>query len=1229
MLKLYENAVHVVVEATPGECDRLVEEFQFKPDGYCFAPTYERYLASKGKEGWDGFIRPVRRISSTGCKVLRGRLADILKWADENDYQVDTEKLLPTPFAHLTFDDIEADIIAGSFALDDHQRRCILGWLKNNVGIAQVTVSGGKCLGKGTPVMLASGKIKPVEQVVAGDQLMGPDSRPRRVLATGSGLDELYRVRQANGDSYVCNGDHILAVQTFKRRGNFYGQNKRYERESATIPVTEWLKLSKSAKLECLGYKVGVEFSSKKIGLDPYFLGLWLGDGSRHKIAVTTGDAEIVRFLKDFAERNWLTAKEEKQESNCSIWHLTSNRKIASPGSNSVMNCLRKLGLYCADEKWIPDVYKRNSRAVRMQLLAGLVDSDGYVKRLGQIEIASVYKRLADDICWLARSLGFSSSVRPKKTTCQTGAVGLAFRVRITGDLLDLPVLISRKRVGVCLRGGLRTRLNVEPIGRGRYYGFELDGDGLFLLGDFTVTHNTAMFAGAAGFIKRHYPNRAILYITPSERLVRQSTKELKKFLPGMDVGQFGGGHFQHGAKDIVVCTTAMLNKHYMALEAKNWFRRFIAVMFDECFVAGTLVGGHSIEKIKVGDLVLAFDEITRCTAYKPVTHCFKSHPKGLVKVTLETGKHVVCTLGHPFLTGTGWKRAIDLTKSDMVYTVKDASSVLQELRNNVPDQCAQSSSKSGLLFRSMLPGILSEAQFSDDGGHQPKICVSADEETQSDEESGLEAESYGQLASNQLEAKVTGWERTAYSSAAAKTGREVVASSGLRGSDWLLEGSTGLSDALPAGHCRTGIESGRGSGWWFASVAGSEETRFQTDEIFGEQRVDRVEILQPTSDGTFGGMCPDGFVYNLEVEGWHTYTANDCVVHNCHHAGSKSSQKILEATPAFFRFGASDTTKEDDERRWNDVRGLFGPVVNVVTAAPLMKAGRIAKPHIYVVDVAGWDNRFESVSYKPLGGSKAFVLVDDTWKVGKYLGPVYETDDEGNQVTKPVKTAVKDEHDKWIVEDKPVTMTGLHSIEIAGVEHQIPSKWCLLDRTYDRCIIQFRERNDAIVKWAAYYSNRGLPTVVVCTRTLHVYILEALLKKAVNPELVGILVGKDTSKARDECFDWFRKTPGSILITPLVKEGVSINEIRAGVIADYVADPEVGNQLVGRFIRQKLTGENRAEITWFRDRQHPVLRRGSNHVFQWLAQVEGYQFYDPAPADPARLNEQGELDLA
>src|SRR5208337_1505742 len=121
-----------------------------------------------------------------------------------------------------------------------------------------------------------------------------------------------------------------------------------------------------------------------------------------------------------------------------------------------------------------------------------------------------------------------------------------------------------------------------------------------------------------------------------------------------------------------------------------------------------------------------------------------------------------------------------------------------------------------------------------------------------------------------------------------------------------------------------------------------------------------------------------------------------------------------------------------------------------------------------------------------------------------------------------------------------------------------VESTYCLLERVNDRAIVRFKERNELIVEWAKYYSQkRKFPTLVVCTRTLHIYILQSLIGQAVGEEKVQILLGDHTSKERDTAFDWFRHTPGGVLISPLVQEGVSINEIRGGVIADAVADWE------------------------------------------------------------------------
>lgn len=71
----------------------------------------------------------------------------------------------------------------------------------------------GKCLGHGTPVLLADGSIVPVQDIRAGDALMGPDGKPRTVLSVATGREMLYRVTPNKGDPYVVNASHILSLR--------------------------------------------------------------------------------------------------------------------------------------------------------------------------------------------------------------------------------------------------------------------------------------------------------------------------------------------------------------------------------------------------------------------------------------------------------------------------------------------------------------------------------------------------------------------------------------------------------------------------------------------------------------------------------------------------------------------------------------------------------------------------------------------------------------------------------------------------------------------------------------------------------------------------------------------------------------------------------------------------------------------------------------------------------
>ena len=90
--------------------------------------------------------------------------------------------------------------------------------------------------------------------------------------------------------------------------------------------------------------------------------------------------------------------------------------------------------------------------------------------------------------------------------------------------------------------------------------------------------------------------------------------------------------------------------------------------------------------------------------------------------------------------------------------------------------------------------------------------------------------------------------------------------------------------------------------------------------DLVGKARVDSVEILEPTGDGTFGGLCPDGFVYNLEVEGNHNYFVDGILVHNCHHAAANTYRKVIDHFTPRLLLGFTATPNRADKVRLDDV---------------------------------------------------------------------------------------------------------------------------------------------------------------------------------------------------------------------------------------------------------------------------------------------------------------------
>ena len=315
-----------------------------------------------------------------------------------------------------------------------------------------------------------------------------------------------------------------------------------------------------------------------------------------------------------------------------------------------------------------------------------------------------------------------------------------------------------------------------------------------------------------------------------------------------------------------------------------------------------------------------------------------------------------------------------------------------------------------------------------------------------------------------------------------------------------------------------------------------------------------------------------------------------------CQYAASPSQQKVLSASRAWFRFGASDTTKEDDPAKRATLTGSLGPVLNEqIKAGALIALDQIATPTIEVVSLASIKGDYNELGNLPLPETPGWALIDGDWLKITYLDQAFRLNEAGEI-----------ELDK---QGNPTPLPGKYICEFEDhTTLMVDSKWCLLERKFDKCIINQKLRNAYIVKKCKEWQTAGYKSLVIATRTMHVKILEAKLTAGCNPDLVQSLYGVHTVKERDEAFNWLKTTPGAILISPLVKVGVSINEIQCGVVADYVADDELANQLVGRFLRKKQ-GDNRAEIVWFRELQHRAYAAGSSAVIRKLKAIEGYTF--------------------
>ncbi|TXH17300.1 MAG: hypothetical protein E6R03_04145 [Hyphomicrobiaceae bacterium] len=348
----------------------------------------------------------------------------------------------------------------------------------------------GKALADTTPILTANRGWTTHGELIVGDQVFSPTGKPVSVIGISMPLRMTHSVEFSDGSVIGCHAEHEWTV---------------YNRGASRLCTVETsffcgvTKHGKQRQLKSAGRYIyqlpliaALEFPEATFDLHPYVLGAWLGDGSRSKPCITHSptDTETISRIESYGYP--VTARCVHSITGVVTTYFSGPRPNVSGRlwSELCANGLRGV-------KFIPEAYFTASVEQRLQLLAGLIDTDGTVDRKSRVTYSSVDTTLADGVYRLALELGFRPYRRVVPPQLSTSGVHGRKPVHVIGfqPTLPIPCAIPRKRI---LRTVVQRALAIVAVteqtgGSGRC--IQVDSpDGLYLAGlNLIPTHNSEL----------------------------------------------------------------------------------------------------------------------------------------------------------------------------------------------------------------------------------------------------------------------------------------------------------------------------------------------------------------------------------------------------------------------------------------------------------------------------------------------------------------------------------------------------------------------------------------------------------------------------------------------------------------------------------------------------------------------------------------------------------------
>jgi deoxycytidine triphosphate deaminase len=391
----------------------------------------------------------------------------------------------------------------------------------------------GKALAISTRVPTPTGWTT-MGEIRVGDEVFDERGEPRHVVATSEVMlgRPCLRVTFSDNQEIVADADHRWLTHAKRDRVHGRGPARIVTTAEIAASLRTWDEYTHHVQLAG-----AVQCPEQELPVDPYVLGLWLGDGTSTQAVITTADEPIL----DEIRRAGYAVAPTPRPLQYRIGGSERTRKSRTgryERNGSLSSALRNLGLL--GDKHVPAQYLRSSVAQRSALLAGLMDSDGYVDVRGRCEFVSTREALADAVVELAASLGLRPVKRKKRAVLRGIDCGPCYQVKFTPrqPVFRLPRKLARQKQD-SRDHAFRAVIDVQPVESVPVRCIQVSApSGLFLVGEtFIPTHNSSLGRlgllthSTAGFLDPGFQGHVTLELSNVANLPIT-------LYPGMRIGQ-------------------------------------------------------------------------------------------------------------------------------------------------------------------------------------------------------------------------------------------------------------------------------------------------------------------------------------------------------------------------------------------------------------------------------------------------------------------------------------------------------------------------------------------------------------------------------------------------------------------------------------------------------------------------------------------------------------------